>query len=313
MIFDTASMYFRAFHGLPSSLRSPQGEPVNAVRGLLDAMARLVEQYRPTHLACAWDDDWRPQWRVDLVPSYKTHRLAAATPGPDGTAEEAPEELSVQVPVIRQVLAALGITVVGAAEHEADDVIGSLTAQFAGQSLAVTGDRDLFQLATGSTRVVYIGKGVAKHDLVDSDWVLAKQGVPAERYVDHAVLRGDPSDGLPGVKGIGEKTAAKLVGSHSSLEAMVQAAREQEPSMAAGLRSRLLEAEDYLAPARTVVQVVRDLDLDCLRDDARVLRIDASARDEQALAALVERWGISSSVGRMVAALDQAEGLSGDR
>ncbi len=144
MLLDTASMYFRAFFGVPEIL-APDGTPVNAVRGLLDFISRLVEQYEPRDLVCCWDDDWRPQWRVDLVPTYKAHRVVEVVEG-SADVEEVPDPLEVQVPIIREVLAALGIAVVGAPEAEADDVIGTL-ATGAGQPVdVVTGDRDLFQL-----------------------------------------------------------------------------------------------------------------------------------------------------------------------
>lgn len=308
MIFDTASMYFRAFHGLPSSLRSPQGEPVNAVRGLLDAMARLVVQYRPGALAAAWDDDWRPAWRVALVPSYKTHRVvgaeesgapkSGALAATGGLAEESPEGLAHQVPVIREVLGALGVPVVGVADHEADDVIATL-ATLQPHSLVVTGDRDLFQLATGPTRVLYIGKGVARHDLVDDAWVQGRYGVRAARYVDFATLRGDPSDGLPGVKGVGDKSAATLVGTFGDLDGILAAAADPTSAMTATVRTRITAATDYLDAARRVVAVVRDLPLADVDLALRPERIDHAR-----LAALDERWGLGSSLERIVAALE---------
>jgi 5'-3' exonuclease len=125
MLLDTASLYFRAFFGVPDSVKAPDGTPVNAVRGLLDFIARLVSDHRPTHLACCWDNDWRPQWRVDLVPTYKLHRVVEEVPG-GADVEETPDPLQVQVPVIVEVLDALGLAIVGADEHEADDVIGTL-------------------------------------------------------------------------------------------------------------------------------------------------------------------------------------------
>ncbi|GAA1393423.1 5'-3' exonuclease [Luteococcus peritonei] len=309
-------MYFRAFYGVPSSVRAPDGSPVNAVRGLLDAMTRLVEQYRPGSLACAWDNDWRPAWRVELVPSYKTHRVAGqqeqateaaevvgagALAATGGLAEESPEGLGPQVLVIREVLDALGIAVVGRDHHEADDVIGSLATQFGGESLVVTGDRDLFQLADESTRIIYIGKGVAKHDLVDPAWVEQKYGVPASSYVDFAVLRGDPSDGLPGVKGIGDKSAAQLVAKYADLEGMVQAAADPASTMSPSLRSKLAGQVDYLGRARTVVQVVRDLELPELGDGS--LLLGPQRMDTDRLEALGERWGLGSSLERITAAL----------
>src|SRR3954462_1797152 len=107
MLLDTASLYFRAFHGLPETITAPNGTPVNAVRGLLEFIAKLVTEYRPTHLIACWDDDWRPQWRVDLIPTYKTHRVAEELEvAPD--VEVVPDPLSVQIPVIIEVLGAYG-------------------------------------------------------------------------------------------------------------------------------------------------------------------------------------------------------------
>lgn len=258
--FDTSYLFYRAFFGVPSSMRAPDGSPVNAIKGTLDAIARLVDQYSPDLIACAWDDDWRPQWRTELVPSYKAHRVV--TEVDDGVdLEETPDELAPQVPIIRAVLAELGIPVVGAVQHEADDVLASLAAQHEGRTLVATGDRDLFQLVDADTQVVYVGAGVAKNVVVDEAWLLEKYSVPASRYVDFAVLKGDPSDGLPGVKGVGEKSAAKLVSQFESLADLVEAARSGTGGLTATVRSRIEEAADYIVAAEPVVQTVRDLDL----------------------------------------------------
>ena len=218
MLLDTASLYFRAFYGVPDSFRGPDGTPVNAVRGLMDFITRLVTVYSPSHLVCCWDNDWRPQWRVELLPSYKAHRVAqsgdstvAAMSSSPGTAgETAPDALAVQVPLIQAVLDALGLAVVGHDGYEADDVIGTLASTAPMPVDVVTGDRDLFQVVDDDreVRVLYIARGVGRHERVDNAWVKAKYDIPAARYVDYAVLRGDASDGLPGVAGIGEKTAA---------------------------------------------------------------------------------------------------------
>lgn len=307
MAVDTASLYFRAYFGVPSSMKAPDGTQVNAVKGLLDMLARLIDQYRPTHLACAWDDDWRPAWRVELVPSYKAHRVAV-TPDVDapvgaggkgagsGEAEQAEDALEAQVPIIRDVLAALGIPTPGVMHHEADDVLGSLAAQASMPTVVVTGDRDLFQLAHGDVRVLYVGKGVARHDVVDSAWVREKYGVTAEQYVDFAVLRGDPSDGLPGVKGIGEKSAAQLVTAYGGLDGIVAAATDQASALTGSMRSKIAAAIDYLGPAQQVVAVVTDLDLGA----------DAFAKpapDVERCHDLAQRWGLGGSMDRILKAL----------
>ena len=249
MLLDTASLYFRAFFGVPDSFRAPNGTPVNAVRGLLDFISRLVSTYQPSHLVCCWDNDWRPQWRVDLVPSYKAHRVAS--PGQvqvaemassaDTAGEQAPDDLAVQVPLIILTLEALGIAIVGKNGYEADDVIGTLAATAPMPVDVVTGDRDLFQVVDDDrqVRVLYIARGVGKHEIVDDAWVRAKYGVPAAAYVDYATLRGDASDGLPGVSGIGEKTAASLLTSHGDLEGILAEASRPGGRVSGGVAAKL--------------------------------------------------------------------------
>src|SRR3954451_24650922 len=257
MLLDAASLYFRAFYGVPTSVTSPDGRPVNAVRGFLDMTARLVGTHRPSRLVACWDDDWRPEFRVDALPSYKAHRVAV-----DG-GEETPEELGPQVPILIEVLAAAGIARVGAPGFEADDVIGTLATRARGPVDVVTGDRDLFQLVDDAraVRVLYIARGVGRHEQVDDAWVRAKYAVPAAAYVDYATLRGDASDGLPGVAGIGEKTAASLLTSFGDLNGILAASSRKDSPVSGGVRSKLGAAIDYLAVAPTVVAVARDLDL----------------------------------------------------
>lgn len=269
MLLDTASLYFRAFHGLPDTLRAPDGAPVNAVRGLLDFIARLVTDFEPTELVACWDDDWRPQWRVDLIPSYKQHRVAALLQGaPD--VEEVPDLLVAQIPLIRQVLDAFGIAIVGAPDHEADDVIGSLAAQASGPVDVVTGDRDLFQLVDDASdvRVIYTARGMSKLEVLTEEAIRTKYGVSAHQYADFAALRGDTSDGLPGVAGVGEKTAAGLLATFGDLDAIVAAAAERGAGLSESVRAKILAASDYLRVAPTVVGVVRTLDL--AKPDARI-------------------------------------------
>ena len=302
MLLDTASLYFRAFFGVPDSVRAPDGAPVNAVRGLLDFISRLVGTYSPTHLVACWDDDWRPDWRVQLVPTYKSHRVAEIVPGgPD--VEEAPDALEAQVPVIREVLGALGIAVVGALGCEADDVIGTLVARAEMPVDVVTGDRDLFQLVDDArgVRVFYTARGVGKLDVVDEAWVKAKYGIPGRSYADFAVLRGDPSDGLPGLPGVGEKTAAGLLGTFGDLDGIMAAATDESSGMAPGLRLKIRQATDYLAAARKVVEVLPDAEL-----PAAEQALPHEPADPDRWNALVERWGLSSSAERVVAALPAA-------
>src|SRR5699024_2190917 len=161
MLLDTASLYFRAFYGLPDTLRAPDGTCVNAVRGLMDFLARLVVDHRPDALAACWDNDWRPRWRTDLLPSYKAHRVAEEVPGVSDV-EEVPDPLEIQVPLIRQALELLQVAVVGADDYEADDVIGTLATRWTGPVDIVTGDRDLFQLASADkpVRILYTARGM---------------------------------------------------------------------------------------------------------------------------------------------------------
>ncbi|MDZ5620191.1 5'-3' exonuclease [Nocardioides bizhenqiangii] len=295
MLLDTASMYFRAFFGSPELL-APDGTNVNAVRGMLGYITFLVEQYRPSHLVCCWDEDWRPEWRVDLLPTYKAHRVVVPVAGaPD--IEEVPDPLEAQVPIIREVLDAFGIAVVGASGYEADDVIGTL-ATGAGRPVdVVTGDRDLFQLVddAAGVRVLYIGKGVGKHERVDEAWILEKYGVTSRQYADFATLRGDASDGLPGVKGVGEKTAATLLQRFGDIDGIVAAAADPASDLAPGPRLKIKEAADYLSVAPTVVAVARDIDLP--RGDA--LALPSAPADPDALAELTVRWGLTSPVERL--------------
>lgn len=319
MLLDTASLYFRAYFGLPGSLRSPDGRPVNAVRGLLDMIAFLVTEHRPDRLVACWDDDWRPAFRVDAIPSYKEHRVAERRDdGPD--VEEVPDDLVAQVPVVVDVLAALGIARVGAPGFEADDVIGTLVAREVAGSTArhddggtgpspgtgpqvavVTGDRDLFQLVddAAGVAVLYPARGVRDPDVVDQARLAEKYGVPTgAAYAEMAVLRGDPSDGLPGVRGIGEKTAAKLLAAYGSLERLLEAAATGDKGVTPTQRTRLAEAADYLAVAPAVVQVAADAPVGTF-DDA----LPREPYDAETLDALAGRWGIRSSVDRVLTAL----------
>jgi 5'-3' exonuclease len=298
LLLDTASMYFRAFYGVPD-ITAPDGTPVNAVRGLLDFIARLVEQYSPTDVVCCWDNDWRPQWRVDLIPSYKAHRVVVENPvGAD--VEEVPDPLEVQIPIIIDVLEAFGIAIRGADGYEADDVIGTL-ATGAGMPVdVVTGDRDLFQLVddAAEVRVLYIARGVGNHERVDEAWVRAKYGVEARQYADFATMRGDTSDGLPGVPGVGEKTAGGLLGRFGDLAGILAAAADPASGMAPGPRNKIKAAEAYLAVAPEVVAVARDIPLE--RDGTALPHTPV---DPGRLTALAERFNLAGPAARLTDAL----------
>ncbi|GAA0278303.1 5'-3' exonuclease [Cryptosporangium japonicum] len=295
MLIDAASMYFRAFYGVPTSITAPDGTPINAVRGFLDMTSTLITRFRPRRLVACLDEDWRPAWRVALVPSYKAHRVAGA---PDE--EEIPDELSPQVPVLLEVLAAVGIASVGAADYEADDVIGTLATRGPGPVDVVTGDRDLIQLIddTSGVRVLYTGRGVAKLEEMDAAAVRAKYGVEPSQYADFATLRGDPSDGLPGVAGIGEKTAAGLLGRFGDLTGLLAAVDARNAALPASSWKRLDAAREYLAVAPDVVRVARNVPIPPVTD-----ALPSTPVDPERVEALAERWGLESAIGRLTKAL----------
>jgi 5'-3' exonuclease len=296
LLLDTASLYFRAYFGVPESVRAPDGTPVNAVRGLLDFIARLVADHSPAALVACMDADWRPQWRVDLIPSYKAHRVADAAAG----TEEVPDTLSPQVPVIEAVLDAIGIARVGVPGYEADDVIGTLATAAPGPVAIVTGDRDLFQLVDDAraVRVLFPRKGVGDIDVVDGEFLTGRYGVRPDQYADFAALRGDPSDGLPGVKGIGEKTAAELVRQYGDLAAVRAAAAEPFSKLTPARRRNILAAADYLEVAPKVVRVATDVPLPVF-DPA----LPPVPEHPGALKELAERWGLGGSLSRLLDAL----------
>jgi 5'-3' exonuclease len=300
LLLDTASLYFRAYFGIPDTVRAPDGTPVNAVRGLLDFIARLVSDYRPSHLACCWDNDWRPSWRVELIPSYKGHRVLSAVSG-GVDVEITPDPLVVQVPIIVDVLDALGLAIVGADGYEADDVIGTLSTQAGMPVDIVTGDRDLFQLVDDGrqVRVLYTARGVGRLEQVTDETVVRKYGVLPEQYADFATLRGDTSDGLPGVAGVGEKTAASLLATYGDLDGVLAAAADNASGLAAALRGKVLAAADYLAVAPKVVAVDRQLALPPI--DLAIPR--PAPRDPDRLENLTNQWGLGGAVHRVVTAL----------
>ncbi|MGW5941609.1 5'-3' exonuclease [Streptomyces celluloflavus] len=301
MLLDTASLYFRAYFGVPDSVRAPDGTPVNAVRGLLDFIARLVQDHHPDDLVACMDADWRPQWRVELIPTYKAHRVAEEAPGDAATAaEEIPDTLAPQVPVIEEVLDALGIARIGSAGYEADDVIGTLTGRADGPVDIVTGDRDLFQLVDDrrGIRVLYPLKGVGTLQITDEAWLRERYGVDGPGYADLALLRGDPSDGLPGVPGIGEKTAAKLLAAYGDLAGIRAAAGDPASKLTPSQRKRLTEAGPYLDVAPTVVRVAADVPVPDVEHT-----LPAAPADPERLAALAARWGLGGSLQRLLSTL----------
>jgi len=297
LLLDSASLYFRAFFGMKDSVKAADGTPVNAVRGFLDFIARLVNDHNPAELVCCWDDDWRPEFRVAAIPSYKAHRVAVNTA--DG--EDVPDELDVQVPLIIDVLTALGIARIGAAGYEADDVIGTLATRADRPVLIVTGDRDLFQLVDDSrdVRVLYTAKGgVANGDIVTEAYISEKYAIPGRAYADFSTLRGDTSDGLPGVPGVGEKTAATLISLYGDLAGVRDAAERNDAATRATIHAKVLAAADYLDVAPTVVRVALDVPI---ASDS--FEIPQEPADRAALTYLADQWNIRSSIGRVMQAM----------
>lgn len=290
LVLDSASLYYRAFFALPESMTAPDGQPHNAVRGFLSTLTRLVDLHGPSAVVACWDDDWRPDWRVALVPTYKTHRVAEDGEG----AEAEPDSLGPQVDALAALLDAMGITRWGVAQHEADDVIASVAAQATGPCLVVTGDRDLVQVVDDRTSVqLTVNGGMDKWPVLDPSAVVERFGVAPEHYVDLAVLRGDPSDGLPGVPGIGAKTAAALVNAFGAIpQVLAQAERDpNERPMTPRLAQALLADPAAVSAAHTVATAVADLPL----PGAIPAALPASVETEQALA-LAERWGVTRQV-----------------
>ncbi|MCV7289709.1 5'-3' exonuclease [Mycolicibacterium wolinskyi] len=307
-------MWFRSYFGVPSSIKAPDGRPVNAVRGFLDSIATLVGRERPSRLVVCRDDDWRPQWRVELIPSYKAHRVAE--PEPDGVPdiEEVPDELTPQVGMIMELLDAFGIPTAGATGFEADDVLGTLAGREQRDPVVVvSGDRDLLQLVRDEpkppVRVLYIGRGLAKAVKFGPAEVAEQYGVPVERagaaYAELALLRGDPSDGLPGVAGIGEKTAASLLARFGSLSAIQAAADDPKSSLSKAHRTKLLAAADYIAAAERVVRVATDAPV---KMSTPTDALPLAAGDPGRVAELAAAYGVSSSISRLQTALDQLPG-----
>jgi 5'-3' exonuclease len=300
MLLDTAALYFRAFHGLPETITAPDGTPINAVRGLLDIIGRLVDEFEPTDLVACWDAAWRPRWRVALIPSYKAQRVAEPGDGQRSDREIVPDALTAQIPVIAEVLAALGIAVVGADDHEADDVIGTLASRARMPVDVVTSDRDLFQVVDDdrAVRVISTARGMRDLELVTDSVLQARYGVRAAQYADFATLRGDPSDGLPGVAGIGEKTAATLLARFGDLEGVLAAATRSGSGIPVGQAAKLRAGAEYARRAVPAVRVVRDLDLPDVDTTVRL-----TGRQREAGAALASRYGLGGAMDRVLAAL----------
>lgn len=321
-LYDLAGIYYRAYYALPSSITAPSGAPVNAIRGSLDMLARLIAEARPARAVACLDVDWRPGWRVALVPSYKTHRVAMTEPADSppaataqaGVIEEAPDDLAPQIRVLLDVLRALGLALAGADECEADDVIATLcSAETTDPVEVVSGDRDLFQLVRSAPTPVsvrYIGAGMNKAETVDAAGLRDRYGVDGPGYAAAATLRGDPSDGLPGVPGIGQKTATRLVTDFGTIAGIVAAAEAGAPGLSPALRRRIDESRAYLTSAEQVVLTRQDADvrIEAPRAAAEADRLPEVPADPAALDALAAEYGLRSPIDRLSGAIRAAHG-----
>ncbi len=302
LLLDSASLWYRAFYGLPQSMVSPSGQPVNAIRGYLDSIARMAVTYQPDRIVACLDGDWRPSWRTDLIPEYKANRIEEESD--DGSLSDAAEELEIleaQVPVIMEVLDAIGIPLIGIDDYEADDVIATLSVREPGPTFIVTGDRDLFQLVDDKrkVKVAYIAKGISQHELVDLKWIKNRYEIPGDRYALFATFRGDPSDGLPGARGIGPKGAATIANSFATIEEVIEAANNSNSKLSASLQKKILESAEYLRKAEIVVNCVDDLRL-----PKGPFNLPKKLVNSKALETLAKSYGIDSSVKRLLSALE---------
>ena len=294
MLLDSASLWYRAYFGMPDTLVSPSGEPVNAIRGYLDMTARLLSIYKPNRLVACIEGDWRPSWRVDLFPEYKANRLD------EEGAEEEPDTLGPQIPILLDLLEAFGIPLVGVDDYEADDVMASFAVRENGPIKIVTGDRDLFQLVDNKRKVsvVYLAKGISNHDHVDLKWISDKYEIPGDRYALFAMIRGDASDGLPGIRGIGEKGAAIIAKNFETLPEVMAAAKKDDERLTPNLRKKLLESADYAKIAPKLVFCALDVPLPKMD-----LSLPKRPDNLDEIYQYQKDYGLGASVDRLIAAL----------
>lgn len=294
MLLDSASLWYRAYFGMPDTLLSPSGEPVNAIRGYLDMTSRLINIYNPNRLVACIEGDWRPSWRVDLFPEYKANRLDV-----EGEEEE-PDTLGPQIPILLDLLEAFGIPLVGVDDYEADDVMASFAVTEPGPTKIVTGDRDLFQLVDDKRKisVVYLAKGITNHDHVDLKWIADKYDIPGERYALFAMIRGDASDGLPGIRGIGEKGAAVIAKQFTTLPEVMKAAANDDERLTPNARKKLLESSEYAKIAPKLVHCALDVPLPKLD-----LRIPKRPKNLDEIYQYQKDYGLGASVDRLISAL----------
>ena len=296
MLLDSGSLWYRAYYGMPDTLVAPDGTPVNAIRGFLDMSARLISIYNPDRIVVCIDGDWRPSWRVELFPEYKANRLEDE----ESEEEAEPDTLTPQIPILLDLLDEFGLPMVGVDDYEADDVMATYADTHRGPTRIVTGDRDLFQLVDDKRdiKVAYLAKGISAHDLVDLKFIADKYSIPGERYALFATYRGDPSDGLPGVKGIGEKGAALIATHFATIEESIAAAHAGDSRLPAALAKKIIAGSDYLAIAPTIVNCARNVPLPQLD-----ITIPKPPTDLSSIYQMKEEYALGASVDRLISAL----------
>ena len=295
MLLDSASLWYRAYFGMPDTLVSPTGQPVNAIRGYLDMTSRLLVKYQPNRIVACLEGDWRPSWRVELFPDYKLNRLD------EEGAEEEPDTLGPQIPILLDVLDALGIPLLGVDDYEADDLMATFSVKQPGPVRIVTGDRDLFQLADDErdVKIVYLAKGISNHDLVDLKWIQDKYQIPGDRYALFAMIRGDSSDGLPGIKGIGEKGAMVIANLFKTMPEVMQAAAGADERLSANIRKKLLESSQYAAIAPKLVGCALDVAIPEME-----ISMPKKPKSLEKILKLKEEFGLGASIDRIMSALN---------
>ncbi|MDQ3957825.1 MAG: 5'-3' exonuclease [Actinomycetota bacterium] len=280
-LLDAPSLVYRAYFALPTTLTDPAGRPVNAVRGFVEMVTRILVDRRPERVVAVFDADWRPAFRVAAYAAYKSAR-------PDD-----PPDLPRQFDVLEAVLDAAGISRAESEGLEADDSIATLVERLAPDehAVVVTGDRDLLALVEDPRVVVLFPvRGTKEMKEFDEAAVEAAYGVPPRLYPAFATLRGDPSDGLPGIPGVGPKRAASLLAEHGSVEAVVAAADRLPPRLGQAVAA----SGEYLDAMKTVVTLVRD---------AEVEITPSGAPDEATLRSLAQEHNLGSSTVRLLQAL----------
>jgi 5'-3' exonuclease len=295
MLLDSASLWYRAYFGMPDTLVSPTGQPVNAIRGYLDMTSRLLVKYQPNRIVACLEGDWRPSWRVELFPDYKLNRLD------EEGAEEEPDTLGPQIPILLDVLDALGIPLLGVDDYEADDLMATFSVKQPGPVRIVTGDRDLFQLADDKrdVKIVYLAKGISNHDLVDLKWIQDKYQIPGDRYALFAMIRGDSSDGLPGIKGIGEKGAMVIANLFKTMPEVMQAAAGADERLSANIRKKLLESSQYAAIAPKLVGCALDVAIPEME-----ISMPIKPKSLEKIIKLKDEFGLGASIDRIMSALN---------